>query len=73
MHAARSTYHPGGQVERRHAGVVQGKAALPGKPKQMAVYAREIRAAGARVIGACCGSTPAHLKAMAEALAGTEA
>jgi methionine synthase I (cobalamin-dependent) len=26
------------------------------------------RAAGARIVGACCGSTPAHLAAMAEAL-----
>ena len=32
---------------------------------------RDFRAAGARIIGACCGSTPAHLQAMAEALAAT--
>ncbi|MCA9954010.1 MAG: homocysteine S-methyltransferase family protein, partial [Anaerolineales bacterium] len=26
---------------------------------------------GARIIGACCGSSPAHIAAMAEALANT--
>ena len=35
----------------------------------MADYACLARDAGARVIGGCCGTTPAHLVAMAEALA----
>jgi 5-methyltetrahydrofolate--homocysteine methyltransferase len=35
----------------------------------MADYAVAASAAGARIIGACCGSTPAHLTAMREALA----
>jgi methionine synthase I (cobalamin-dependent) len=34
----------------------------------MAEAARDFRRAGARIIGACCGSTPAHLAAMAEML-----
>lgn len=58
-------------VAKSNAGMpelVKGKAVYQAQPDQMAVYAQEIRAAGARVIGACCGSTPAHLKAMAEAL-----
>jgi 5-methyltetrahydrofolate--homocysteine methyltransferase len=39
-----------------------------GTPERMAEYAREARARGARIIGACCGSTPAHIRAMAETL-----
>ena len=39
-------------------------------PEMMADFARRFRDAGAKVIGACCGSTPPHLRAMAEALAG---
>jgi 5-methyltetrahydrofolate--homocysteine methyltransferase len=63
-------------VAKSNAGMpelVQGKAVYQAKPEQMAVYAREIRAAGARVIGACCGSTPAHLKAMNAVLNASEA
>lgn len=37
-------------------------------PATMADFARRFRDAGANVIGACCGSTPPHLQAMAEAL-----
>jgi 5-methyltetrahydrofolate--homocysteine methyltransferase len=37
-------------------------------PETMATEAISLRARGATVIGACCGSTPAHLEAMAGAL-----
>ena len=37
-------------------------------PETMAGEATSLRAAGATVIGACCGSTSAHLEAMAAAL-----
>ena len=37
-------------------------------PEMMGDFARRFRDAGANVVGACCGSTPAHLRAMAEAL-----
>jgi 5-methyltetrahydrofolate--homocysteine methyltransferase len=37
-------------------------------PETMAGFARRFREAGATVIGACCGSTPPHLAAMAAAL-----
>ena len=37
-------------------------------PATMAGFARRFREAGANVVGACCGSTPPHLQAMAEAL-----
>ena len=37
-------------------------------PEMMAGFAKRFRDAGANIIGACCGSTPPHLQAMAEAL-----
>jgi 5-methyltetrahydrofolate--homocysteine methyltransferase len=37
-------------------------------PDDMAGFARRFREASANVIGACCGSTPPHLRAMAEAV-----
>jgi 5-methyltetrahydrofolate--homocysteine methyltransferase len=40
-------------------------------PEMMADFARRFREAGANVVGACCGSTPPHLRAMAEAVAGS--
>jgi 5-methyltetrahydrofolate--homocysteine methyltransferase len=58
-------------VAKSNAGMpelVKGKAVYQAKPNDMAKYAREIRDAGARVIGACCGSSPAHLKAMSDVL-----
>lgn len=39
------------------------------EPAAMAEWARRFRDAGAKIIGACCGSTPAHVAAMARALA----
>jgi 5-methyltetrahydrofolate--homocysteine methyltransferase len=39
-----------------------------GTPEVMARYARQVHDLGARLIGACCGSTPDHIKAMATAL-----
>lgn len=58
-------------VAKANAGLpelVDGRAVYRAGPESMAEYAREAAAAGARIIGACCGSTPAHLKAMAAAL-----
>jgi 5-methyltetrahydrofolate--homocysteine methyltransferase len=39
-----------------------------GSPELMADYALEVYQAGARLIGGCCGNTPEHIQAMAEAL-----
>lgn len=39
-----------------------------GTPEMMATYARLARAAGARIIGGCCGTTGEHLRAMRAAL-----
>jgi methionine synthase I (cobalamin-dependent) len=37
-------------------------------PEDMAEYARRFVALGARVVGGCCGSTPAHIQAIATAV-----
>jgi methionine synthase I (cobalamin-dependent) len=39
-------------------------------PASMAEVALRLRQAGARVIGGCCGTTPAHIAAMSSSLAG---
>ncbi len=39
----------------------QGGLAYPAQPLDMSAYAALAVRAGARIIGACCGSTPAHL------------
>ncbi len=38
-------------------------------PESMAEYARRYAALGVRIIGSCCGSTPAHIEAICQALA----
>jgi len=43
--------------------------AYDGTPEVMAGYARRARELGVAVIGGCCGSTPAHIAAMRDALA----
>ncbi len=37
-------------------------------PEQMAAGLRELLAAGAAIVGGCCGSTPAHIRAFREIL-----
>src|SRR6202030_492762 len=37
-------------------------------PEYFALFARAAAAMGARIIGGCCGTTPAHIHAMAEAV-----
>jgi 5-methyltetrahydrofolate--homocysteine methyltransferase len=61
-------------VAKSNAGMpelVDLRAVYRADPATMAEAGLAFQAAGARIIGACCGSTPAHLKAMAEALAVT--
>jgi len=60
-------------VAKSNAGVPKlekGRAVYGAGPEEMAAYATAVAEAGARVIGACCGSTPRHLEAMAAALQG---
>ena len=59
-------------VAKANAGVpalVGGRAVYRASPADMAAYAVQAYAAGARLIGACCGSTPDHIRAIAGALA----
>src|ERR1700687_4881047 len=37
-------------------------------PEYFALFAREATALGVRVLGGCCGTTPAHIRAMADAV-----
>jgi 5-methyltetrahydrofolate--homocysteine methyltransferase len=46
-----------------------GAVAYPGTPDEAAGHARRALAAGARIVGGCCGTTPGHIAAVAAALA----
>ena len=37
-------------------------------PEYFALFAQEAAALGARIVGGCCGTTPEHIRAMAEAM-----
>ena len=47
---------------------VDGKDIFPDTPEDMARMAPELVKAGANIIGGCCGTTPAHIKAIKEAV-----
>ena len=49
--------------------VINMEVVYNGSPEVMARYAADAWKEGAVLIGGCCGSTPKHIKAMAEALA----
>jgi len=59
-------------VAKANAGIPQvvkgGEIVYNGTPEVMAQYARNVRDMGISLIGGCCGSTPKHIRAMAEAL-----
>ena len=58
-------------VAKSNAGMpelVDMRAVYRADPAMMAAKALAMREAGARIVGGCCGSTPEHLRAMAEAL-----
>ncbi|HEY3517622.1 MAG TPA: homocysteine S-methyltransferase family protein [Gammaproteobacteria bacterium] len=43
----------------------------PATPEYLADYAREFVAAGASIIGGCCGTHPEHIRALAASLKAT--
>jgi 5-methyltetrahydrofolate--homocysteine methyltransferase len=45
-----------------------GQMRYDGTPEVMAAYAIKVRSMGVRYVGACCGSTPDHIRAMGEVL-----
>lgn len=53
--------------------LVDGQVRYHAEPEYMGRYARRLAEAGATIIGGCCGSTPAHIAAMAAELASAEA
>ncbi len=58
-------------IAKSNAGIpqwVNNELVYDGTPEVMAGYARTVQGLGARLIGACCGSTPEHIRAMADAL-----
>jgi methionine synthase I (cobalamin-dependent)/5,10-methylenetetrahydrofolate reductase len=50
--------------------LLDGRSVYHTSPEYLATYAKQLVEAGVTLIGACCGSTPAHLKAIAEAVKG---
>ena len=52
---------------------VEGRNIYLCSPEYMASYARRFVAAGARVVGGCCGTTPEHIRVMKSALRVSEA
>jgi 5-methyltetrahydrofolate--homocysteine methyltransferase len=48
--------------------LVGGDFVYDGTPEEMAKYAVDMKELGVNVIGSCCGSSPAHTKAMSEAI-----
>jgi 5-methyltetrahydrofolate--homocysteine methyltransferase len=48
--------------------LVDGQTVFRQSPADMAARVRDLLEAGASVLGGCCGSTPAHLRALAAAL-----
>jgi 5-methyltetrahydrofolate--homocysteine methyltransferase len=49
--------------------MVDDEIVYPQDPATFASYARQLKAAGANVIGGCCGTTPEHIRRLREALA----
>ena len=46
-----------------HAGVY-----TPATPEQFAELGRELLAMGIKIVGGCCGTTPAHIAALAKVM-----
>jgi homocysteine S-methyltransferase len=46
-----------------------GASSSPLSPSDLALHVREWLAAGAEIVGGCCGTTPEHIRAVAAALA----
>lgn len=71
LHAMQGANPKVGVIAKSNAGIPHLADGLPvydASPEQMAAHARRAQELGARIIGACCGSTPAHIRAMAKVL-----
>lgn len=62
-------------IAKSNAGIphwVDDELYYDGTPEVMGEYTKRVFGLGASLIGGCCGSSPAHIKAMGEALQGAE-
>ncbi|WP_460597142.1 homocysteine S-methyltransferase family protein [Geomonas sp. Red276] len=50
----------------------EGVTVFPATPEEMTAYHARFVELGVRIIGGCCGTTPAHISAMKKALSGRE-
>jgi len=50
--------------------LLDGRSIYHTTPEYLATYAKELVEAGVTLVGGCCGSTPAHIAAMAKAIRG---
>lgn len=60
-------------ISQANAGLPQlkeGKTIFPATPAEMVAYHERLLQLGVRIIGGCCGTTPAHIAAMKAGLAG---
>lgn len=48
--------------------LIDGEFEYTGTPEEMAEFAKTMRDLGINIVGSCCGSTPAHTKAIRDAL-----
>ena len=49
-----------------------GQTVFPGTPQEMTAYHQRLVELGVRIIGGCCGTTPDHIRAIRQALAGRD-
>lgn len=52
--------------------LVDGQTVFPGTPDDMTAFHDRMLELNVRVIGGCCGTTPAHIRAIKDALAGRD-
>jgi 5-methyltetrahydrofolate--homocysteine methyltransferase len=69
MHVARPTLPLVGKPNTGIPRLEHGVTVYPEAPADLAVAAGRMRAAGATIVGVCCGGTPEHVRAVAAALA----
>ena len=50
--------------------LVDGKTIYPASPEELGDWAGKFIGLGVKLVGSCCGSTPAHTKAIADAVRG---
>lgn len=52
--------------------LVDGRSIYHAAPEYLATYAKQLVEAGVTIVGACCGSTPSHIRAISEAVRGVK-